>query len=265
MLAAAAFIVAASAPCDSRREIVTAPPAVLPAADASTYPNGVETTIAVTVDASGKVVSVKPDAAAPLRSAMTAWAKRVTFVPADTNCMPADVNVDASFYPPASGIVGRPMVVGSVDLGKLTYGNGPGNCKTVPSTGDGYQGYVDEAFSGNVAGQLVAVAILRCEYNGHGFDSQAQLFAIEGGKARRLGILGSGGMMSSDSPLPPWPGGWIHLSFADGKLYVDLWDYAHRCDATRDWASSTYTVRDGKLVLEGVLGHHRHGIGVACD
>lgn len=73
-------------------------------------------------------------------------------------------------------------------------------------------------------------------------------------------------MNGPDSPFPPWPGGWIHVSYADGKLYADVWDYAHQCDARRDWVVTTYTMRDGRLAALNTMRHHRAGVGgVACS
>jgi hypothetical protein len=205
---------------------------------------------------------------------VAAWAKSAQFVPATKNCKPVASSLndfDVDFYPPASGVVGFPKVANGVDFGNLRYTDGPGNCKTSQMRNGAYDypegeysASVEDVFGGLVAGSPVAVVILRCEYNGHGFDSVAQLFATAGG-ARRLGILGSGGMTGSDSPLPPWPGGWIHVSFSDGKLYADVWDYAKQCDRNRDWVSSAYTVRSGKLVLLNQLHHHRGGLGLACS
>jgi hypothetical protein len=265
MLFAALVLAAASAPCESRRDVVTAPPAALPAAFAASYPNGTGATMTVKVDAAGKVLSVKSEAAAPLRSATIAWAGRLTFAPADADCTPADVDLNTVyFFPAASGVVGRPMIAGGVDFATLKYAGGPGNCKTVPGSGDGYDGEVEDVFSGLVAEQRVAVAVLRCEYNGHGFDQTAQVFTVGGGTARKIGTLGSGGMMSSDSPFPDWPGGWLHVSFLDGKLYADVWDRT-RCPGANDWTSSAYTIRAGKLVLLNSLRHHRKGLDVVCN
>jgi hypothetical protein len=195
-------------------------------------------------------------------------------VPARKDCTPVASDLkyfDVDFYPPVSDVVGFPQIVHGVDFGNLTYTDGPGSCKTMRAgayndypEGE-YSASVSDVFSGLVAGNSVAVVILRCEYNGHGFDSVAQLFAIAGGVAHRLSIIGSGGMTGSDSPLPPWPGGWIHVSFAGGKLYADVWDYAKQCDRNRDWVSSAYTIRNGKLVLLNQLRHHREGLGLACE
>jgi hypothetical protein len=244
----------------------------LPASFATTYPNGVEATIRVTVDASGKAVSVKTEAAAPLQSATVAWAEQLAFAPDVAGCRPAEVTLDnVDFYPASSGIVGRPAIVGGVDFVNHTYVNGPGNCKTTtmhagvpPSDAGEYEGSVENVFAGRVSGVLVAVVILRCEYNGHGFDSQAQLFAVDAGNARKIGILGSGSMMSSDSPLPPWPGAWIHVSFTGGKLYTDVWNSVRKCDRTRDWMSTAYSIRAGRLVPATGTPHHRAGLAVYC-
>ncbi|HTA38483.1 MAG TPA: hypothetical protein VK760_05385 [Candidatus Acidoferrales bacterium] len=272
MLLTVAPIVAAAVPCGAQRAIRTAPAAALPASFATSYPSGVESTIRVTVDASGSVVSATSEAPASLQSATIAWAKHLAFAPDAAGCTPAEVMLDnVDFYPASSGIVGRPMTDGGVDFANRTYVNGPGDCKTstvhdgiAPGGGGEYEASVENVFAGRVSGQLVAVVILRCEYNGHGFDSQAQLFAIERGNARRIGMLGSGSMASSDSPLPPWPGAWIHVSFVDGQLYADVWDSVHKCDGTRDWLSTAYAIRNGKLVYAVATPHHRHGLAVYC-
>lgn len=266
MLSAAFLIAAAGAPCDVNRDIATARPAALPAAYASRYPNGVDVTLRATAGADGKTISVKSYTdEAPLRAVTAAWAKHVMFVRADSPCTPTEVRLDnVDFYPAASGVVGRPMIVGGVNFGAIKYTRGPGNCSTVPSSGDGYEGTVEDVFSGLVAGQRVAVAILRCEYNGHGFDQTAQAFSVGGGKATSLGTLGRGGMGASDSPMPPMPGGWFHVSFLNGRLYTDVWSM-EKCKAAGGWVSSAYTMRAGKLVLLGATRHHRQGIDPVCS
>lgn len=57
--------------------------------------------------------------------------------------------------------------------------------------------------------------------------------------------------MAGDSPLPPYPGNWIHVSFANGKLYADVWQ------GNDLWVAATYTVRNGKLVALDRLRHKR--------
>jgi len=260
--------------CNAGARAAALPPAMLPPSLAARYPNGVETNLVIAVDASGKVRSATGDWNDALGAAIVAWAKKIAFAPAQKNCKPVASTVemdDVDFFAPSSGIVGSSNVVDGVDFANLTYVNGPGNCKTAHMR-DGrdadpsgeYDAEIQDVFAGRLAGRRVAVVILRCEYNGHGFDSQAQLFAIDSGKARRLGILGDGGMASSDSPLPPWPGGWIHISFADDKLYADVWDSDRRCDPHRDWVSSTYAIRDGILTVLSTLAHHRAGLPVTC-
>lgn len=267
---------AAVAPgCDHDAIATSMPPAALPPPVAAAYPNGAEVTVTVTVDAAGKASAATSNGPAGLRPVVTAWAKRVAFAPAAKGCKPVASSLeleDVDFYPAASGVVGRPKIVNGVDFDNLTYTNGPGNCATSAMRNGShddpegeYTASVEDVFAGAVAGVPAAVVILRCEYNGHGFDSQAQLFALAGGTARRLGILGAGGMMSSDSVLPPWPGGWIHVSFAGGNLYADVWDGAHQCDAKRDWVTSTYSIRNGKLTLLDRKPHHRNGLPLTCE
>jgi hypothetical protein len=257
--------------CDRDARPVKTPPAALSPALSAKYPNGVLVELNFTVSTSGKLTGTKSDAPADLNGTIAAWSKNAEFAPAAKACKPVASTVsyyDVSFYPQASGVAGLPQIVGGVDFGNLRYSGGPGNCTTSPMHNGTYEdpeleytASVEDLFGGSVAGQPVAVVILRCEYNGHGYDAMAQLFAIAGGTARRLGILGTGGLAASDSSMPP--GGWIHLSFTDGKLYADVWDSAQTCASRRDWVSSAYTIRDGKLVRLDQLRHHRPGI--ACS
>jgi hypothetical protein len=275
LLTFAATPASASAACDTNARALALAPAALPATLSADSSNGIETTLTLSLDASGHVLAVTGDWQAPLRSALATWAKRGTFAPAMKHCKPVASTLEmdnVDFFPASSGVAGSSKVVGGVDFANLKYTNGPGNCTTArmhdgsaaDTTGE-YTAEIQDLFTGIVSGRTVAIIILRCEYNGHGFDSQAQLFEVSSGKPKRLGILGEGGMASSDSPFPPWPGGWIHVSFINGRLYADVWDTSHRCDSHRDWISSTYTIRDERLALLNKQSHHRKGIPPACD
>lgn len=263
--------------CDPHMRATLIQPAqrLAPAA-ASRYPSGIEANVTLRVNASGRVLSASTDAPGVARDGIIRWAKSLTFKPLDPACGSDVQDVDLAnldFFPPASGVVGQPHIVGGVDFDNFTYTDGPGNCK-IAHMKDAYAGYspeiweatVENVFAGSIAGRPTAIAVLRCEYNGHGFDQNAQLFTIHGGKAKRIAILGEGSMAGPDSPFPPWPGGWLHVSYAGGKLYADVWDYAHQCNPRTDWIVTTYTIRNGRLAALNTMHHHRAGgNGPACS
>jgi hypothetical protein len=257
--------------------MLSAPPAVLPPALAARYPNGVEVSgVTLRFDASGNTTGVTSGATPPMREAVAAWGKGVRFAPLSYDCPPRKrqehVSLDdVDFFPQSSGVVGFPRNVGGVDFDNRAYSGGPGNCKHVTlndgkaSSPEGeYEAYVQDLFAGAVGGATVAVAVLRCEYNGHGFDALAQVFVIASGSARLLDTIGSGGMAGSDSVMPPWPGGWFHVSFRNGMLYADVWDQSRQCDRNRDWTSTSYALTNGKLVALSTTPHHRAGLALAC-
>jgi hypothetical protein len=161
-------------------------------------------------------------------------------------------------------VVGFPSVVDGIDFTALHYTDGPGNCKQIPpannSAGE-VSGSVEGVFAGSIGEKRVALVVLSCDYNGHGFDDNAQLFEMTGAHPRRLGTIASGGRTGPDSDFPR--SGWLHVSYVDGKLYADAWDSANRCNKTKDWISSIYTIKAGKLTLLNALHHHRAG-GDAC-
>lgn len=117
-------------------------------------------------------------------------------------------------------------------------------------------------FAGQVAGKTVAVALLHYELPATGYNEGTQVFAVAGGQAKRLGSIGEFAFFNDGGPYPK--DNWIYISFADGRLYADVWNAQKRCDKNRDWTSSTYTIRGGKLVRVYALAHHRSGVPVAC-
>lgn len=272
LLFASAVVAAA---CTGTPRTLSAPPAVLPDAVAAQYPGGVSVAnVGLTVDASGAVTGVQSGAGRALAPVVEAWGKRVKFASRSLKCGASPVQIDSvDFYPASSGVVGIPRIVDGVDFDDFSYSGGPGNCAHVTlrdgtaSDPEGeYEAYVEDLFSGTVSGVPVAVVVLRCEYHGHGFDAEAQVFSVAGAKAIAIGTLGQGGMPSADSGLPPWPGGWIHVSFRDGLLYADVWDRARACNRGADWESTAYSVREGKLVALRSTRHHRVGVpAVGCE
>jgi tetratricopeptide (TPR) repeat protein len=117
-------------------------------------------------------------------------------------------------------------------------------------------------FSGQVAGKTVAVGVLHYELPATGYNEGTQVFEVVGGQAKRLGSVGEFSYFNDSGPYPK--GSWIYVSFADGRLYADVWNAQKRCDKNHDWTSSTYTVRGDKLVRLYALPHHRSGVPVAC-
>ena len=138
------------------------PPPMLPVALAARYPNGVWVSADVDVDASGRVLGVKPhlsdyyrysifgywpddsaisqaqivkvkrDLAGPLGRFVISWAKTATYGPmtqslsSKRNCVPHEtVYLDLSFYPPDSGVTAQPPIFDGVDFDELTYKGGP--------------------------------------------------------------------------------------------------------------------------------------------
>lgn len=264
-----------AAACVDRPRTLSAPPAVLPAPLASKYPNGVSVDgVTLTPDGSGNVFAVQSGVKGAMRPVVESWGKRVQFAERTPKCGDSPVDLDnVDFFPPSSGVVGIPRTVGDVNFDDFTYAGGPGNCThvtlrdgTATGSEDEYEAYVQDLFAGTVSGVSVAVVVLRCEYHGHGFDASAQAFSVAGGKATKIGTVGDGGMTSADSAFPPWPGGWIHVSFRDGLLYADVWDRAQACSRSADWVSTAYAVRGGRLVAVNTMRHHRTGLhAVACE
>jgi len=251
----------------------TSAPSVLPSSLAAAYPNGISVRYAVRFDATGAAVSRKIDdralqrpLSAAARAVVSAWGSNATFVGNFYDCKwhTGTQYFDQDFFPAPAGVVGRPRVAGGVDFDNFHYTDGPGNCAKADLhdgegnyAGEEYDAEIQDLFAGSIAGTPVAIVALRCEYNGHGFDMNAQLFAVGGGHAHRLAILGEGSMTGPDSGFPPWPGGSFHFAFANGKLYADVWDHANACSKTSDWIATSYTIRGGRLVKLNVLHHHR--------
>lgn len=272
LLFASAIVAAA---CAGTPRTLSAPPAVLPDAVAAQNLGGVSIAdVSLTVDASGAVTGVQSGAGRALAPVVESWGKRVKFASRSPKCGASPVQIDSvDFYPASSGVVGIPRIAGGVDFDDFSYSGGPGNCThvtlrdgTASDPEDEYEAFVEDLFAGTVSGVPVAVVVLRCEYHGHGFDAEAQVFSVAGAKAIAIGTLGQGGMPSADSALPPWPGGWIHVGFRDGLLYADVWDRAKACNRNADWTSTAYAVRAGKLAALRSTRHHRAGVpAVGCE
>ncbi|MBV8435138.1 MAG: hypothetical protein JO029_12730 [Candidatus Eremiobacteraeota bacterium] len=273
MMLALVLSSALAAACE-QPEMAFGPPAVLTDALAARHPNGISVdTITLATKANGTVTSVTTDAQGAMQAVVQTWGKSVRYASQDVDCDRTPIVLNGvDFYPPSSGLVGFPHAVAGVDFDNFAYTGGPGNCAkvtlqdgTANDSEGAYQAYVQELFAGTVSGTKVAVVVLRCEYNGHGFDSGAQAFVVRSGKATKAGSLGEGGMASADSAFPGWPGGWIHIAFRDGLLYADVWDRSRACDRNADWVSTAYALRNGKLVALNATRHHRLGLDPACD
>jgi len=251
-------IVFAALSCNSYGDAERWPPPVLPAALAEKYPSGAATRITVRVDAAGRPLSAKSDFGTPvLREMAVAWAKRVTYSPPAENCksVPGTVTLDMRFFPPSNSIAALPPVVGAVNFDKIAYGSGP--CAQTE-----FQPSVDDVFSGRVNGAHIAVVVLRCDFP-VGFNAEARAYRIDGNRAMYMANVGTFALPAPDDPYVD--GGWIHVNFASGALYVDTWDYFRNCDSKHDWETSTYTVRQGKLIRTYRERHHRSSVAVACE
>ena len=263
----AAAILLAQTNCDRYPAIAGWPAPVIPAALAAKYPDGAQLTADVTVDASGKVTSIDYDSVIPvphdLRSAFGAWLHRAQYAPGATRCAPSGgvARVTQDFFPAASGILGSVPLVGGVDFGNLTYTPGPCYPKEPAELHDGTYSYlssqattqltvsVDEAYAGKLDNQPIAVVVLRCDFP-IGFNAEARVYRVSGGKPVFLATAGTFALPGGDSPMPAT--GWIHVSFAQEKLYVDTWTYGEKF-----WLVKTYGLNDGKLVTLYSEHHQR--------
>ena len=268
MLAAfAASVLLATADCDRYASIEAWQAPVLPAALAAGYPDGIALTADIGVDASGKLVSIDFVDGAPraLRPAFEAWLHGARFVPGMTNCKAASssARVWQRFYPPASGVVGNPPVVAGADFANMSYAPGPCDPEIPITLKDGEHSYlapkaatsliasVGDVFAGTLRGERIAVVTLRCDYP-VGFNEDARIYRIANGKAKYLATAASFALPAGDDPMPR--NGWLHVSFAGDKLYVDAWTYGETF-----WLATTYGLRDGKLVKLFTEHHQRSG------
>ena len=121
---------------------------------------------------------------------------------------------------------------------------------------------IDSFYHGQVAGKQVAVVVLRGELPATGYNASAEAFEVSHGKATHLGGLGDFSYYTEGDG--PYPDNWVYISFADNKLYADVWNHDHRCDKNHDWVVTTYTIRGSKLQRINTLRHHRAGMPVEC-
>jgi hypothetical protein len=275
---------------------LTWPPPVLPAGFVARYPDGVSMTIAVDVNASGHVRSVKLDAgesysnaksvahdlAGALGTFVNSWVRAATFSPPVDQCrsQAGTVEFDMTFLPAVSGITARPPIVGGVNFDEMTYKPGPCSTQDIQDTdrlapvtmhlgeydystsgGMDIRTAVSEVFAGSVGGVTISVVPLVCHAAG-GYTIEARVYRAEAGVATYLGSVGILDHPSADAPIVE--NDWIHTAFSGGLLYVDAWVYDMRCKAN-DWAVSTYSIRSDKLVLLHKEMHHRSSTPRACD
>ena len=242
MLAAAIL----AAACAQGATIVSRPPATLPAALASKYPDGLYGRAYIDVDTHGHIVRIKIDdlaTVAPVTATLEALAHSSVFAPAPPACAPTwQAMIDEQFYPPASGVVGVPLTVGGVDLEKLPLGKGP--CE-----GSDFDPSLYSAFSGTVNGALIVVANVHCDFP-IAYNAQASIYKIENGNATLMGKSLNYGSPAHDEPQ--LCKGWMHVNFAADRFYLDTYD-----SATQKWLATTYTIRSGKLVTLFTQHHGR--------
>lgn len=155
-----------------------------------------------------------------------------------------------------------PHTVNGVNFDELTFGsirlhNGTYSAPDPPITTS-----IDSFYHGQVSGKTAAVVVFRDELPATGYNARAEAFEVSRGRANHLGALGEFSYYTDGDG--PYPDNWIYVSFADNRLYADVWDHGHRCDKNHDWVASTYTIRGGKLRRINVLRHHRKGIPVEC-
>jgi hypothetical protein len=253
---------------------LTWPPPVLPAGFVARYPDGVSMTIAVDVNASGHVRSVKLDAGESYSNAKSVAHDLAGALGTFVNSWVR------TFLPAVSGITARPPIVGGVNFDEMTYKPGPCSTQDIQdadrlapvtmhlgeydystSGGTDIRTAVSEVFAGSVGGVTVSVVPLVCHAAG-GYTIEARVYRAEAGVATYLGSVGILDHPSADAPIVE--NDWIHTAFSGGLLYVDAWVYDMRCKAN-DWAVSTYSIRSDKLVLLHKEMHHRSSTPRACD
>lgn len=158
---------------------------------------------------------------------------------------------------PKSHIVGG-VNFDEIDLGggvRLHHGSFTAQDPAITTT-------LERLFSGMVEGKRVAVALLHYELPATGYNEGTELFEVADGRARRLGSIGEFEFFNDSGPYPNGP--WLYVNFSGGRLYADVWNAQARCDKNRDWVSSTYTIRNDKLVRLNAMPHHRRGVAMAC-
>jgi hypothetical protein len=153
-------------------------------------------------------------------------------------------------------------IVNGVDFDELSFGKIHLHKGTYTADDPRITTTIDSFYHGQVAGKTLAVVVLRDELPATGYDESAEMFEVNAGKANHLSSLGDFSFYSEGDG--PYPDNWIYVSFADNKLYADVWDHGHRCDKRHDWVASTYTIRGSKLQRIDVLRHHRKGLPVDC-
>lgn len=116
--------------------LVRAAPAVLPADLSAAYPNGVGFDIRATIDRRGNVARAvltrqyQSGSSAQnkrVRALALEWAKSARWPSSPKPCLQNEWTV--AFFPPSSGVVGFPRIVGGVDFANMRYTNGPGECR----------------------------------------------------------------------------------------------------------------------------------------
>ncbi len=152
--------------------------------------------------------------------------------------------------------------VNGVDFDELTFGSIHLHKGTYTADDPAITTTIDNFYHGQVAGKTVAVAVLRGELPATGYNASAEAFEVSGGKANHLADLGDFSYFSEGDG--PYPDNWIYVSFADNKLYADVWNHDHRCDKLHDWVVSTYTMKNDHLLRINTLRHHRKGTPVEC-
>jgi hypothetical protein len=158
-------------------------------------------------------------------------------------------------------------VAGGVNFDELTYPSGPcytdtshmhGGHYTDPGktnqAGTDLDAVVEEVDAGVSGGAQLALVILECDFP-KGWNAQARVYRVAGGKAIALKQVAafdeSQSYLTGGGPLPS--GGWIHVSFSGGKLYVDVWNKG------TTWTVTTYAWRGGALVQLYRQVHQRRG------
>jgi len=152
--------------------------------------------------------------------------------------------------------------VNGVDFDELTFGAIHLHQGTYTADDPHITTTIDSFYHGRLAGKAVVVVVLRDELPATGFNASAEAFEASGGKAMHLAKLGDFSFYSEGDG--PYPGNWIYVSFADNRLYADVWDHGHRCDKHHDWVVSTYAMHGSQLQRVSVLRHHRKGVPLEC-
>jgi hypothetical protein len=252
------------------------PAPLLPEQAGVRYPNGIAVSLSVRLDALGAPTSVKSDAPPWLRAHAMRWLHAVKFTPAKKDCKPVSGTIEISpqFMPAASGVLGTPAIARGIDFEKFTYDPGPCYGDEPVKTFDGEASYysaqastdldvsVGDVYAGRIGTVPVAVVTLYCGFP-VGFNTEARLYSLAGRQPQLLEVVASAAKMAPDSPFVQLP--WYYVAFKDGRLYVDAWDGAKRCNAKGDWVVNTYEMRNGKAVVVNSTRHHRAGVDPVLD